>query len=64
MSVRTTADEKLDEVRNHITAALKAMDEVVIQRCWGWDDFNDEARARHRQLFRDLADMRMRIDGE
>ncbi len=40
MSVRTTADEKIDEARDSINKALKALNEIVVNECWGHDEFN------------------------
>ena len=42
MSVRTTADERRDEVIEHLRRAIETLSEIVIDQCWGWDQFNDE----------------------
>lgn len=39
MSVRTQADEKIDQAREHAHDALMALNAVVIEQCWGHDDF-------------------------
>ena len=40
MSVRTMADEKVDNVREHINDAIKDLSEIFIDECPGHDDFS------------------------
>lgn len=42
MSVRTSADEKRDEAKDHIADALKCLTEIVNDEIWGYDDYNEE----------------------
>ena len=42
MSVRTTADDKLDEAKTSIDSALKSPNEIVVDQYWGHDGFDGE----------------------
>lgn len=42
MGVVTDADEKIDEARDSSDKALKALNEIVVNECFGHDDYNDE----------------------
>ena len=54
MSVRTTADEKVDETLVSVTKAIEAMREVVETDCWGWNDFTAEAKDNFCKVLRKL----------
>ena len=54
MSVRTTADEKIEEAREHVGRAIEALQAPVIDQCWGWDDFNDEYQQKIQQALNTL----------
>ena len=41
MSVRTSADAKRDEAKEHIKDALKCLTEVT-DETWGYEDYNDD----------------------
>ena len=57
MSVRTTADEKVDEARSHVGDAVKCLSEIVIDKCWGHDDFNEEFRKKVKSVFLQLLEL-------
>lgn len=42
MSLRTRADDKLSEARESTDQALKALNEIVVDQCWGYDEFSDK----------------------
>ncbi len=42
MSVRTTADEKRDEAKEHINDALKCLTEIIDDEIWGYEDYNED----------------------
>jgi len=42
MSVRTSADEKRDEAKEHIKDALKCLTEVTDDETWGYEDYSDD----------------------
>lgn len=58
MSVRTEADEKLDETRDHLNHAIESLSEIVVDRCWGWDQFNDEYQEKLQQTLNALLKIR------
>ena len=53
MSV-TEADEKLEAAREHMQIALINLRAVVEDRIWGFDEFSDEAKERHRKALKKL----------
>lgn len=42
MSVRTTADERVEEAREQTKAALKSLTDVVCGDAWGHDEYRKE----------------------
>jgi hypothetical protein len=42
MSVRTEADEHLDAAKLNIKNAIDHINEIVVNECWGYDDFKGE----------------------
>lgn len=58
MSVRTTADEKGDEAREHIQEAIEDLSEIVIGRCHGADEYSVEYRNKLRGALIGLLDLR------
>lgn len=40
MGVYTTADERLDSAASHIKDAIKDLSTIVIDECWGFDEYN------------------------
>lgn len=61
MSVRTTADERLDQAVANISAAIDCLKQVVIDECWGAKDFTDESLAGFTKALHDLIDTRRRL---
>ena len=43
MSVRTTADEKLDSAKEHLQQSINDLHDVLKPDTWGSSDFKDEA---------------------
>jgi hypothetical protein len=62
MSVRTTADEKLDEARDHIDKAYRALNEIVIEKCMGHEDYTAEFQHKLRTAFFALQSVKIHID--
>lgn len=51
MPVVTTADEKLALASNHITDAIRALSAIVVEECWGYDEYTKEyTEAIHESL--------------
>ena len=61
MSVRTTADEQLDLAKEDIQTALAHLSQIIVDRCWGWDEFTKEYREAIAQSLTDLIAIRDRL---
>lgn len=61
MSVRTRADECRDEAREYIRNAAKALSEIVVDECWGNDDFNDAYRRDLAEVFVTLMQLKKKL---
>ena len=57
MSVRTTADEKLEEARVAIQVAAEVLSRVVVEKCWGHDEFNGDFRKKIKETFYKLVEI-------
>jgi hypothetical protein len=44
MSVRTEADDQLDRTREHVLGAIMALNKILIEECWGHDEYNEAFR--------------------
>ena len=62
MGVITTADEKLESAKEHINAAIEDLSEIVVNRCWGHDEYVEEAKDAQKKVFADLLSMRTRLE--
>jgi hypothetical protein len=58
VSVRTIADEQRDKALEHIQEALNRLNDVVILRCSGYEDFNDQYKLKLRLGFSRLIEVR------
>ena len=58
MSVRTAADEKIDEAKDHIQKAIECLSEVVINRCYGTSEYSEDYLNKLRKRFIGLLDLR------
>lgn len=61
MGVRTDADEKLDEAAEAIDKAISALSAVVVDGCWGHDDYKSECRDTIEEVFDELRRLRRRL---
>ena len=62
MSVRTRADEALDEAREQIQAATKSLSYIVADRCWGTDELTRNRRADCAAAMNLLAQVQGRLE--
>ena len=62
MSVQTTADEKLDEAKQAIKIAIKNLNEILIDECWGYDEFKAGYKQKMRDAQQLLIDAKMKLD--
>lgn len=46
MGVRTTADEKIEDASRNVQAALNYLNEVVVERCEGHEEYKLEYKKR------------------
>ncbi len=61
MSIRTTADEKRDDAVEHVTKAIDALREIVIDECWGSRDFTGTYRKALEDAFDALRKVKQSI---
>ena len=54
MGVRTTATEKRDEAKEALRTAALALSEIVVNHCWGHDEFSEEYTGTLRKGMLDL----------
>ena len=62
MSIVTTADEQLAQVHYSLTDAITALSDIVVNRVWGWDDFNDDFKKTLIDEYTALLAVRARLD--
>jgi hypothetical protein len=58
MSVNTAADDKRDEAREHVSSAVQLLSEIVVEKCWGYDDFTTEYQKTLRKSLNNLIEVR------
>ena len=61
MSVTTTADEHLDSAKENIQSAIKNLSEIVVEQCWGSEEYNQGFRDTLRKTHFELLELRDRI---
>lgn len=58
MGVRTTADDKVDEAKDHVQKAIECLSEVVIRKCYGTDEYSVDYLNRLRKQLVVLLEIR------
>lgn len=58
MGVRTTADEKIDEAKNHIQQAIECLSKVIVDGCWGTSEYQAKYLNKLRRQLIMLLDVR------
>ncbi len=58
MSVRTTADENRDNACQYLREATKALAEIVIDECYGTDDYCPEYRKILQRVMYDTVELK------
>jgi DNA-binding transcriptional regulator PaaX len=53
----TKADEKIEQAKENIEAATRALSEVFVEKCWGHDEFNEAYKAKWMENYHTLIDM-------
>jgi hypothetical protein len=62
MSVRTTADERLDSAYTHIKDAVKDLSSVIIDECWGYDDYREDYKNMLHEVMQELILLKKRLN--
>lgn len=57
MSVKTTADEKLDAAKWNIRDAYQSLAEIVVQKIWGYDEFGSEYKDKIQEAMNTLLNL-------
>ena len=61
MGVTTRADEQIDEVRGLVRQAISLLGDVVIDECWGWENFSKEFQSGLSDALSDLMSARSKL---
>lgn len=61
MSVKSAAQENVESAVRDINSAITNLAKVVVDQCWGTDDFKDIFKADLKQSFHELIEIRDRI---
>ena len=59
MSVQTTADEFLNDVKEFVDKAISDLNKV--QDSWGWDDWSDEYQIKILEVILELTKIKHKI---
>lgn len=59
--MKTTADEHLDLAREALGTAIKELTELVINQCYGWDDFTQTTKDKTAEALVQLLNVRDRV---
>ena len=62
MSVRTAADEALDQACSSVQDAVKSLSEIVVDRCGGHDQWNEEYTKKIQQALNNLLSVRISLE--
>lgn len=62
MSVRTTADDRLDKASDCMGDAIKALGDIVIEKCWGHDEYRQEYEDTIRSVYIQLVELRAKLN--
>ncbi len=63
MSVQTTADDHLDQLKERIDGAINNTAAIVVSEEWGWDSYSKEYLQMLRDVLKELLEMRVRLRG-
>lgn len=62
MSVATTADKNRDKAKREIEQAISNLAEIVVNQCWGWDEYHPRYFKALRKSLDELLDIRDRLN--
>jgi hypothetical protein len=63
MSVTTTADERLSSAQEHLRAAGTDLAAIVIDECWGYDDYTLDYKTAIRQALNNIIELKGKLQG-
>ena len=58
MSVTTEADNQLNFAKEEIKNAIQSLSKIVVNECWGTDDYHPDYRKVMRNSLSELMDIR------
>ncbi len=61
MSVQTTADDCRDKAREGVLDAIRGLSQIVVERCWGYDEYTEEYRYELSEVLQGLIVIRERL---
>lgn len=61
MSVQTTADDARDKAREHVTEAIKELSKILIDECWGHDDYSQDYSDTLNGVFNQLREIKKNL---
>ena len=61
MGVHTTADEHRDAALDKIQGSIRAISEIVINNCWGSEDYGADYRLALKKSLMELIEIRDRL---
>ncbi len=61
MSFRTTAQEKIDNAREHVKLAIADLGEIVVNECYGTDELSDEVLQTCTEVLQELIGIRRKL---
>ncbi len=61
MSVKTAAQENVDSTIKNVNDAISDLNKIVVEQCWGTDEFKDTFRNDLKQSFHELIEIRDRL---
>ena len=61
MAVNTRADDLIDEAKDKLGDAAKALSELVLEETWGWEDYGSEYRAEVHDVLSEMITLKKRL---
>jgi hypothetical protein len=58
----TDADKNLNSAAEHIKEAIRNLNAIVVDECWGHDEYKGEYRQGIYQSLHDLIEIKTRLD--
>lgn len=58
----TTADERVNEAKEAINVAAKAISEVIIEDCYGSDEYTEDFKRTLRECMNNLLSLKMMLN--